>query len=142
MAVTKTRIPYGYKIVNGRAQIDPETSSSLIRYFQNYLNGDSMSTAANAAGLTCSKTTYAHLLKRKEYLGDDYYPPLIDEAYQKRLIEEWEKRKKERPRKPRKAGNRIVKVYTDFRVERFAGKRPRDPVKYVQMLYRCVQPSE
>ena len=140
MASTKSRIPYGYRIENGRAKIDPETSSSLMRYYRNYLNGDSMSAAANAAGLTCSKTTYAHLLKRKEYLGDDYYPALIDEEYQKKLIAEWTRRKQERPRKARKADRKQVKIYTEFKTGLIPKRRTEDPLQYAEVLYRCVRP--
>ena len=45
----KARIPFGYRIVDGKAQIDPVESAQLKKYFSLYLGGLSMAEAAKEA---------------------------------------------------------------------------------------------
>ena len=84
----KARIPFGYRIIDGAAQVDPVESAQLKKYFSLYLSGLSMVEAAAEAGLECSKSTYRNILNRKEYtgtepafkLGDDIKPEDIVKA--------------------------------------------------------------
>ena len=119
MKYRKSRIPYGYRIRDGKAVIEPQEAERLKCYFQYYLDGETMAEAARMAGLTCSKGTYPNLFRRPEYVGDAYYPGLIEPAYQKLLVREWERRRAASPRVRREPVRQEVKVYTDFR---FAGK--------------------
>ena len=74
---SRARIPYGYRIVNGQAEIDHAERDILLGYFEAYLSGEPMSYAAEKVGLPFSPATYPHLFKRKEYLGTDFYPAII-----------------------------------------------------------------
>ena len=84
-----SKIPFGYEIIGGKAYVNAQEAAQLKTYFRKYLEGLSMSAAAQEARLPFSSTTYPHLFKRKEYLGTDYYPALITEEYQRQLIDEW-----------------------------------------------------
>lgn len=137
-----SKIPFGYRIVGGKAEIDEREAYQLKLYFKNYLEGDSMSAAAKSAGLACSSSTYPHLLKRKEYTGTDYYPAIISPEYQKRLISEWEKRKGESPRMPKKHIQKGVRIYTDFKIVRARGYDPEDPVDCAAALYQRIRPAK
>ena len=47
-------------------------------FFQNYISGMAFVTAAEKAGLKLYHGSTGRLLRNKKYLGDDYYPAIID----------------------------------------------------------------
>ena len=134
------RIPFGYRIVDGKAQIDPVESMQLKKYFDLYLDGSSMADAATEAGLQCSATTFRNLLKRKEYAGTDYYPAIITSEYQKKLVTEWVKRKGESPRQHKERILKGVRIYTDFRMVK-KGTDSDDLVEQMNVLYQRIRPK-
>lgn len=73
-------IPFGYRIVNGIAEIDVPAAEQLKVLFQAYLSGDSLATAAQEAEIQTSHATIGNMLRNTHYLGDDYYPAIIDPA--------------------------------------------------------------
>lgn len=72
-------IPYGYMIKNGRAVIDEETANRVKKLFTAYLSGLSLMDAAQQAGIKRCHTSIARMLTCMRYLGDGFYPALIDE---------------------------------------------------------------
>ncbi len=71
-------IPYGYRIENGRAVIDEVQAVMVREFFQNYLSGMALMPAAEKAGLKLYHGSAGRMLRNKKYLGDDYYPTIID----------------------------------------------------------------
>ena len=71
-------IPYGYKIENGQAILDPEAASKVKDFFQFYLEGLPVSPACLAARVDRAPHSSWKILEDRRYLGDDFYPPLID----------------------------------------------------------------
>ena len=71
-------IPYGYRIENGRAVIDGEQAVTVREFFQNYISGMALMPAAENAGLKLYHGSAGRMLRNKKYLGDDYYPAIID----------------------------------------------------------------
>ena len=71
-------IPYGYRIENGRAVIDEEQAATVRDFFQNYISGMALMPAAEKAGLKLYHGSAGRMLRNKKYLGDDYYPAIID----------------------------------------------------------------
>jgi hypothetical protein len=69
---------YGYRIENGKAVIDIETAEQIKTLFQSYLSGDSLDTAADKAGIEAYHTGIRNMLGNTRYLGDEYYPAIID----------------------------------------------------------------
>ena len=142
----KARVPFGYRIAHGKAQVDPVESAQLRRYFSLYLGGASMAEAAKEAGLQCSASTFRNLLKRKEYRGTDYYPAIISAEYQEQLVAEWEKRKGENPRQPKERIPKGVRIYTDFRIHTDFrvvknGLDSDDLVEQMNNLYQMIRPK-
>ena len=137
---SRARIPYGYRIVNGQAEIDHAERDILLGYFEAYLSGEPMSYAAEKVGLPFSPATYPHLFKRKEYLGTDFYPAIITREKQDELIREWESRKGERPRMVKPAVAKGVRIYTDFRLVRARSFEEGDPVDCAAALYQRIRP--
>ena len=71
-------IPYGYRIKNGQAVIDEEQAAAVRKFFQNYISGLALVPAAEKAGLKLYHGSAGRMLRNKKYLGDDYYPAIID----------------------------------------------------------------
>lgn len=70
--------PFGYKIENGSAMVDEAAAGQIRQIFQFYLEGDSLATAAKKAGIISFHGGISRMLKNKHYLGDEYYPAIID----------------------------------------------------------------
>jgi len=71
-------IPYGYRIENGRAVIDEKQAATVREFFQNYISGMALMPAAERVGLKLYHGSAGRMLRNKKYLGDDYYPAIID----------------------------------------------------------------
>lgn len=72
-------IPYGYKIENGAAAIDEEQVAKIKALYEAYLSGMGYEAAAKEAGLAINHAMAKRLLQNKHYLGDDFYPAIIDQ---------------------------------------------------------------
>jgi hypothetical protein len=71
-------VPYGYMIQDGKAVIDQTAASQIKELYCAYLSGLSLSGAAQKAGIKSYHATVAKMLTNKRYLGDEYYPKIID----------------------------------------------------------------
>lgn len=80
--------PYGYKIENGVAVIDEEKADSIRKLYQGYLSGLSLPEAAKEAGIDTYHGTAGKMLRNKRYLGDDYYPTIIEKEIFERAEDE------------------------------------------------------
>jgi len=70
--------PYGYRIINGKAVVDEQAAKQIKTLFQSYLSGDSLATAAKKADIKAFHAGISRMLQNKRYLGDEYYPAIID----------------------------------------------------------------
>lgn len=73
-----THTPYGYDIVDGKAVINEKAAEQVRAFFQNYLNGMALAKAAEHVGMKLFHGSAGRMLRNKHYLGDDYYPQIID----------------------------------------------------------------
>jgi len=71
-------LPYGYRIENGVAVIDEEQAEQIRMIYKNYLSGKSYADAAASVGLQMYHAGVKRMLQNRHYLGDDFYPALID----------------------------------------------------------------
>ena len=137
----RARVPFGYRIEDGAAVIDPEEASALKLYFKRYLDGQSMSRAAREAQIPCSSTALPHFFKRKEYLGTDFYPALITEDYQRQLLAEYESRRRKQVRMAPGYSEKGVRLYKEFRLARIRSYDSGDPVDCAAALYQRIRPK-
>ena len=72
-------IPYGYKIVDGKAVIDEEQAMKVRKFFEGYISGQSLKDASTNAGLNIFHGSAGRMLRNRHYLGDDYYPAVIEQ---------------------------------------------------------------
>jgi hypothetical protein len=84
--------PYGYRIENGMAVINETAAVQVKELFAGYLAGLSLKDAAKKAGIDCYHATAGRMLQNKQYLGDEFYPPIIDEDTFEKAGEEKQKR--------------------------------------------------
>ena len=70
--------PFGYRIQNGSAVIVPDEAEQVRKIYAGYLAGQGLIEAARNAGLTMQHGSVKRLLQNKHYLGDDFYPAIID----------------------------------------------------------------
>ena len=62
--------PYGYRIENGMAVINPDEAGHVRQIFHNYIEGMSLSEAAKAAGHPMVHSMVRRMLSRECYLGE------------------------------------------------------------------------
>ena len=72
--------PFGYRIENGKAVIDEAAASQVRNLYKNYLSGLSLTNAAKEAGLDLLHAGAKRMMLNRHYLGDDFYPAIIDLA--------------------------------------------------------------
>ena len=70
--------PLGYRIENGIAVIDEEAAAKVRQLYKNYLGGLSLTNAAMEAGINALHAGSKRIMQNKHYLGDDFYPAIID----------------------------------------------------------------
>lgn len=89
--------PYGYRIKNGKAVVDETEAEQVRKLYTGYLEGLSLKNATKEAKMECYHATASRMLQDRRYLGDDFYPPIIDEKT-------FEKAKVEKQRRAEKLG--------------------------------------
>ena len=80
--------PYGYRIENGKAVIEEDKAEKIRNLYRNYLDGMALAMAAHEAGIEAWHGSAKRLLENRHYLGDDYYPPIIDQKTYDKAQEE------------------------------------------------------
>ena len=85
-------IPYGYKIVDGKAEINEENAKQVKMLFTRFLEGDSLATASKSCSLNFTHSQVGRMLEKKEYCGDDFYPEIISTEVFEKVQEERLKR--------------------------------------------------
>ena len=71
--------PFGYQIVDGKAVVVEKQADQVKLLFENYISGMSLQAAAESAGLHLSHASAGRILRNKNYLGNKFYPAIIDE---------------------------------------------------------------
>lgn len=85
---------FGYRIKNGKAFIDEVAAEKIRQLYKNYLAGLSLENAAMEAGIDASHGTVKRIMENRRYLGDDFYPEIIDTYTFTETMLELERRKK------------------------------------------------
>lgn len=90
-------IPYGYRIENGKAVLD-ETKAEQIRVlFEEYVSGSSLVSARIKTGIGKNHSSIGRMIDKPIYMGDDFYPAIVDK-------EIWNKAHEERRRRAEALG--------------------------------------
>lgn len=130
--------PYGYKIENGRAVIDAEAAGKLKKLYKNYLCGLSLKEAAAQAGIETYHGTAKRLLKTQHYIGDDFYPAIIDEATYNNAQAELTKRAETLGRLNCAPKEKVLTAPTAFTLQDIK-KHFDNPVKQAEYIYSLIE---
>lgn len=71
-------IPYGYRIEDGKAVVDEIQAEQVRTFFKEYISGKALMVAAETVGLKLFHGSAGRMLRNTHYLGDEYYPAIID----------------------------------------------------------------
>ena len=131
-------IPYGYRIVDGVAEPDPDESRRLQMFFKLYLQGNTATVAAKKAGIPRTSACCRNMLKKTVYCGTDYYPPLISPKAMRAVEEETEKRSQRRRGKGDRKQQHPFPAKTEFYFASVPDEIPADPASCAELLYSCI----
>ena len=76
--MNKGHTPLGYRIQNGIAVVCKEEVRQIKQIYKGYLSGMSYMDAAEQVGLHMNHGSVKRLLQNRHYLGDEFYPAIID----------------------------------------------------------------
>jgi hypothetical protein len=134
-------IVFGYYIRNGKAVIDEEIAEKIQKLFHAYIGGLSLDNATKEAGLEGYHSKAGHILQNRHYLGDDFYPAILDiDTFTEAALER-EKRVKALGRTNLKRTPVVKTIPMSFR---FGESKEYfdDPTKQAQYLYSLIEKEE
>ena len=130
--------PFGYRIENGTAVIDEAAAEKLRTLYSNYLAGMSLKNAAHEAGIEAFHASAKRLLMTEHYLGDDFYPAIIDKETFDQVQAERIKRAAALGRLNRASKRKTPKIPTRFSISNIKEhfENPATQAEYIYSLLR------
>lgn len=74
----KKYVFYGYKVVNGKIEVDDEEAKQIKEVFDAYVGGESLTLSGKKANLPYTHSMIKSILKNQKYIGDENYPAIVD----------------------------------------------------------------
>ena len=133
-----SHIPFGYRIENGRAVIDEVAAEQVRDFFRNYLSGMTLVTAAKEAGIETYHATAGLMLANRRYLGDDFYPQIIEEETYRAAQQERRKRAQKLGRDHFVSELPGLEVPTEFEMHK-AVHHYDNPAEQAEYLYTLIE---
>lgn len=134
-------IPYGYRIENGVAVIDEGQAEQVRTLFSGYRSGLALIPAAETARLTLFHGGAKRMLQNKHYLGDDFYPAIIDSETFSKAAEERNRRAEALGRIRERTSSPPCKAETAFIIGKVIHKYD-DPFKQAAYIYSLIESGE
>lgn len=133
--------PYGYRIENGHAVIDEQASEKIRNLYKYYLEGLSLSNAAKEAGLETYHGTAKNIMANKHYLGDEFYPAIIDQETFDAASLEFQNRATRLGRNNHSKAEPTMVIPTKFALGAIT-EYFEDPVKQAEYMYSLIEREE
>ena len=130
--------PFGYRIENGTAVIDEAAATQIRDLSKNYLSGLSLTNAAKEAGLTLLHSGAKRMMQNRHYLGDDFYPAIIDQASFDAVCAELNKRSTQLGRNDRYIAPIVKRPPTAFRLGDIT-ENYENPIRQAEYLYSLIE---
>ena len=130
--------PFSYRIENGKAVIDEAAAAQVRELYKNYLSGLSLTNAAKEAGLNLLHSGAKRMMLNRHYLGDDFYPAIIDPASFDAASAELSKRSTQLGRNDRYIAPIIKRPTTAFRLGDIT-ENYENPVRQAEYLYSLIE---
>ena len=137
----RTRIPFGYQIVNGKALPHPVEAQQVTVFFDWYLSGLSMKQSAALAEIRLSPGALRHILVNPIYGGaDPFYPALVTTDSSERAALQVAQRAAGHIGKNKKPVKQPIPVDTEFVFTRATSTRPRTVQEFLQNVFDRIVP--
>ena len=114
--LTVKHIPYGYKIIDGKAEVDEDKAKQVKELFEFYLEGHSLASISKRIGLKRTHPQIGRMLEKAVYLGDEFYPTIISKEQFELAQEERLKRATKLGRLNRAKSTKEIAVLVDFKM--------------------------
>lgn len=131
-------IPFGYRIKNGIAVVDEKTAAKLKMLYTNYLSGMALIKAAKEAGIDTYHGTVSKMLANRRYLGDSFYPQIIDAETFHAAQAERKKRAKSLGRDHFVSVPPIFEVPTEFSIQPMT-EHFSNPAQQAEYIYSLIE---
>lgn len=133
--------PFGYIIVDGKAVVDEATAEQVRNVYLNYLSGLSLVNAAKRAGLDLRHCGVKNMLQNKHYLGDDFYPQIIDNEIFNAAKMELSERSSRLGRNNRYKPEKIKKPPIAFRLGSITENFD-NPIRQAEYIYSLIESGD
>ncbi len=130
--------PFGYKVENGKAVIDETSAVKLKMLYTNYLSSMALVKAAKEAGIDTYHGTASKMLANRRYLGDSFYPQIIDAETFHAAQAERKKRAKSLGRDHFVSEVPVLEVPTEFSVQPMI-EHFSDPAQQAEYIYSLIE---
>lgn len=130
--------PYGYSIENGTAIIDEEKAGKIRKLYEYYLSGMALAKAAAEAGIEAYHGEAKRLMENRHYLGDTFYPAIIEQEAFDSASEERIRRADKLGRLKHKKAMKQAAVPTHFHLAE-AVQHYEDPRLQAEYLYSLIE---
>ncbi|MCP1102336.1 hypothetical protein M2454_001789 [Aequitasia blattaphilus] len=127
----------GYKTENGMTVIDRASAEKIRNLYRHYLSGLSLAGAAKEAGLKTYHGTAKRILTNRRYLGDSFYPAIIDADLFDKTQEELIKRATKLGRLDKVSKEKEIVIPTQFSVKPVR-EHFDNPFKQAEYLYSLI----
>ena len=132
-------MPYGYRIENGTVLIDMEQANQVRKLCEGYLGGLGITSAAKEAGLELTHSAAMQMMLNVHYLGDDFYPAILDKETHDAVLAERESRAVSMNRKNRPKTHTAARApVTSFRMKS-SERRFDNPYQEVGYIYSLIE---
>ena len=131
--------PFGYRIEGGKAVIDEVAAGQIKKLYENYLSGLSLENAAKEAGINTYHGTVKKLLSSRHYLGDAFYPAIIDEDTFTKAALEGDRRSEKLGRNNRVQAPKVKKAPTRFTFIESIAIQGVTPAQQAEYLYSLIE---
>lgn len=140
--MSRGHTPFGYRIQNGMAVVCEEEVRQIKEVYAGYLSGLCYVAAAQKAGLRMTHGCVKRLLQNRHYLGDEFYPAIIEPELFDAAEQERQRRSTllGRDNKKKTFSDRI-RIQTDFTMKK-AMKRIVEPFAQAEYLYSLIERRE
>lgn len=131
--------PLGYDVIDGKIVVNEEEAQVVRTIMLNYISGMTLTQSAEAVGLVLTHSSVKHILTNKRYLGDGFYPRIIEDETALAVENEMKERAVKLGRDNKK--KRKPKVFTpqtSFKT-RPGGVKYDDPIAQAEYAYSLIE---
>lgn len=139
--IRMAHVPYGYKIESGVAMLNEPEANKIKQLFTSYVEFKSIKKANDIAGIDKTHSVVGRLLKNEIYLGNDYFPQIIDKDLFEKVQNIRNSNPRSRARVDRLENNELQSRKFMFIINKSKPKY-NDPYKQAEYAYSQIEEKE